>query len=300
MSTLAHLHYKLFKVQLNHGVSMDDVVPELKARVRPGVTFRILRDSLSVLAHVFIKDDSDRETVVEDLNTYFRKVGSFNVESPSIERNQALLAKHREEILANELDITSFGKSYPVEQAKQRMRALSGQTATHEGFEVDVSENIRFANHPVPMKTSVKVIYLNEKIKEFGLKYADPGSAAFDLRANIEEPITLQPGETTLIGSGVKLWIGDPTLAGLVLPRSGLGAKHGIVLSNLVGLIDSSYQGETGLSIWNRSHEPFTIQPYDRLAQFVVVPVVQVRFEEVDGFEASERGDGGFGSSGIN
>ena len=128
--------------------------------------------------------------------------------------------------------------------------------------------------------------------------YATPGSAGLDLRAMLQEDLTLQPGETVLIPTGLAIHIADPGLAALILPRSGLGHKHGIVLGNLVGLIDSDYQGPLMVSCWNRGSEPFTIQPLERIAQLVIVPVVQAQFRLVDSFDASERGEGGFGSTG--
>ena len=129
-------------------------------------------------------------------------------------------------------------------------------------------------------------------------RYATPGSAGLDLRACIENAIKIQPGETTLVPTGIAIHLADPGLAAMILPRSGLGHKHGIVLGNLVGLIDSDYQGEIFVSTWNRGKEAFTLNPLDRLAQWVVVPVVQVAFNIVDAFAESERGAGGFGSTG--
>ena len=128
--------------------------------------------------------------------------------------------------------------------------------------------------------------------------YATRGSAGLDLRACVDEPVTLQPGDTHLVPSGIAINLADPGYAALVLPRSGLGHKHGIVLGNLVGLIDSDYQGQIFMSAWNRGKQPFTIEPMERLAQLVVVPVVQVAFDVVDEFHASSRGAGGFGSTG--
>ena len=128
--------------------------------------------------------------------------------------------------------------------------------------------------------------------------YATPGAAGLDLRACIDVPMKLHPGETHMVPSGIAIHLADPGLAAIVLPRSGLGHKHGIVLGNLVGLIDSDYQGEIFISVWNRSKETFTLNPMDRLAQLVVVPVVQVGFNVVDEFSASDRGAGGFGSTG--
>lgn len=151
------------------------------------------------------------------------------------------------------------------------------------------------------MKLQLKI--LNEKIgndARFPLpQHATTGSAAVDLRACIDDTITIQPGETHLIGTGIAVYIADPNYAGLILPRSGLGHKHGIVLGNLVGLIDSDYQGELMVSVWNRGDTPFTLEPAERLAQYMVVPVQQVRFDVVDEFsDASDRGAGGFGHSG--
>jgi dUTP pyrophosphatase len=129
-------------------------------------------------------------------------------------------------------------------------------------------------------------------------QYATSGSAGVDLRACIEAPLGLKPGDTQLIPSGIAIHLSDPGYAAIVLPRSGLGHKHGIVLGNLVGLIDSDYQGQVFVSVWNRGQSTFTIQPGERIAQLVVVPVVQVEFEVVEEFTASDRGAGGFGSSG--
>ena len=134
---------------------------------------------------------------------------------------------------------------------------------------------------------------------EYAPHYATPGSAGLDLRACIEMAVKIKPGETTLVPTGIAIHLADPGLAAMILPRSGLGHKHGIVLGNLVGLIDSDYQGEIMVSTWNRGHDVFTLNPLDRLAQLVVVPVVQVAFNVVDEFPASERGAGGFGSTGI-
>ena len=128
--------------------------------------------------------------------------------------------------------------------------------------------------------------------------YATAGSAGLDLRACIDAPITLAPGQTELIPTGIAIHLDDPGLAAMILPRSGLGHKHGIVLGNLVGLIDSDYQGQIFVSTWNRGNAPFVLNPMERLAQLVVVPVVQVEFNVVDDFAASSRGAGGFGSTG--
>ncbi len=128
--------------------------------------------------------------------------------------------------------------------------------------------------------------------------YATDGSAGLDLRAMVKEPMTLQPGDTELLPTGMSIFISDPGYAGMILPRSGLGHKHGIVLGNLVGLIDSDYQGELMVSCWNRGQQPFTLEPGERIAQLVIVPVMQVELEQVENFSASERGSGGFGHSG--
>ncbi len=129
--------------------------------------------------------------------------------------------------------------------------------------------------------------------------YATPGSAGMDLRAMLKEPLTLEPGQTSLIPTGLAIFIDDPSLAAVILPRSGLGHKHGIVLGNLVGLIDSDYQGELMVSCWNRGQSSFTIEAGERIAQLVLVPVVQASLEITQSFEASQRGAGGFGHTGI-
>lgn len=128
--------------------------------------------------------------------------------------------------------------------------------------------------------------------------YATEGAAGMDLRACLDEAVTLAPGDTFLVPTGIAIHIKDPGLAAVLLPRSGLGHKHGIVLGNLTGLIDSDYQGQLFVSVWNRGREVFTIEPGERIAQMVIVPVVQARFEVVEDFDASARGAGGFGSSG--
>lgn len=128
--------------------------------------------------------------------------------------------------------------------------------------------------------------------------YATPGAAGLDLRAALAAPLTLAPGDTALLPTGVSIHIQDPGYAGLVLPRSGLGHKHGIVLGNLVGLIDSDYQGELLVSCWNRGRDAFTIHPLERIAQLVIVPIARVRFNVVESFDSSLRGSGGFGSTG--
>ena len=145
-------------------------------------------------------------------------------------------------------------------------------------------------------KLEVKI--LDERVRDKLPHYATPGSAGLDLRACIDAPITLAPGQTELVPTGIAIHLDDPGLAAVILPRSGLGHKHGIVLGNLVGLIDSDYQGQIFVSTWNRGNAPFVLNPFERLAQLVVVPVVQVAFEVVESFEESARGAGGFGSSG--
>lgn len=139
---------------------------------------------------------------------------------------------------------------------------------------------------------------LDSRLRETPPHYATPGAAGLDLRACLEAPLELQPGQTQLLPTGLAIHLNDPGLAAMILPRSGLGHKHGIVLGNLVGLIDSDYQGQLMVSVWNRSSAPFTIQPLDRIAQLVVVPVLQVGFNVVDEFASSDRGEGGFGSTG--
>lgn len=147
--------------------------------------------------------------------------------------------------------------------------------------------------------TTVDLKVLDPRMAEQVPSYATPGSAGLDLRACLDAPITLAPGQTTLIPTGLAIHIGDPGLAAIILPRSGLGHKHGIVLGNLVGLIDSDYQGQLMVSCWNRGQSEFVIQPFERIAQLVLVPVVQAAFRRVEEFgDASSRGDGGFGSTG--
>ena len=145
-------------------------------------------------------------------------------------------------------------------------------------------------------KIDVKI--LDPRLKDSPPHYATPGAAGLDLRACVEAPLTINPGETHLVPTGMAIHLADPGLAAMILPRSGLGHKHGIVLGNLVGLIDSDYQGQIFVSTWNRGSTPFVLNPLERLAQLVVVPVVQVAFNVVDEFEASDRGEGGFGSTG--
>lgn len=147
-------------------------------------------------------------------------------------------------------------------------------------------------------KKSMDVKILDARLKDNLPAYATPGAAGLDLRACLDAPIELAPGATTLVPTGMAIHLEDPTLAAMILPRSGLGHKHGIVLGNLVGLIDSDYQGQLFVSVWNRGNSSFTIQPLERIAQLVIVPVVQVAFNIVDEFTESDRGEGGFGSTG--
>jgi len=144
----------------------------------------------------------------------------------------------------------------------------------------------------------LEVRILDPRIRENLPHYATHGAAGLDLRACLDAPLVLQAGDSQLVPSGIAIHLGDPGLAAVVLPRSGLGARHGIVLGNLVGLIDSDYQGQIFVSVWNRGKAAFTIAPLERIAQLVVVPVVQVEFEVVERFAASARGAGGFGSTG--
>jgi len=145
---------------------------------------------------------------------------------------------------------------------------------------------------------TLQVRVLDQRIRDALPHYATPGAAGLDLRACLDAPLTLQPGDSQLVPSGIAIHLADPSLAAVVLPRSGLGAKHGIVLGNLVGLIDSDYQGQIFVSAWNRGRAAFTIAPLERIAQLVVVPVVQVALQVVDAFTASDRGANGFGSTG--
>jgi len=146
------------------------------------------------------------------------------------------------------------------------------------------------------MKVDVKI--LDPRMADQLPAYATPGSAGLDLRACIDQPVTLGPNEWQLVPTGIAIWLRDPGYAALILPRSGLGHKHGIVLGNLVGLIDSDYQGQLMVSCWNRSPTPFTLNPMERLAQLVIVPVVQAQFHVVSEFPPTERGEGGYGSTG--
>lgn len=146
------------------------------------------------------------------------------------------------------------------------------------------------------MKIDVKI--LDPRMRDQLPNYATSGSAGLDLRACIDTPLLISPGETHLITTGLSLYIANPGFAGMILPRSGLGHKNGIVLGNLVGLIDADYQGPLMVSTWNRGQQPFTINPLDRLAQLVIVPIQQVEFNVVDEFPSTDRGAGGFGSTG--
>ena len=148
------------------------------------------------------------------------------------------------------------------------------------------------------MSLKVDLKILDERLHNMMPAYATPGSAGLDLRACIEHVMTLNPGETELIPTGIAIHLADPGYAAMILPRSGLGHKHGIVLGNLVGLIDSDYQGQLLVSCWNRGRERFLLNPLERIAQLVIVPIVQAGFNVVDDFAASERGVGGFGSTG--
>ena len=146
--------------------------------------------------------------------------------------------------------------------------------------------------------TPIDLKVLDERVAAHLPAYATPGSAGLDLRACLDAALVIEPGETVLIPTGLAVHIADPGLAAMILPRSGLGHKHGIVLGNLVGLIDSDYQGPLMVSCWNRGSAAFTVQPLERIAQMVIVPVVQAMFRRVDEFSQSQRGDGGFGSTG--
>ncbi|MDM0047354.1 dUTP diphosphatase [Variovorax dokdonensis] len=146
------------------------------------------------------------------------------------------------------------------------------------------------------MKVDVRI--LDPRMQDQLPAYATPGSAGLDLRACLDAPITLEPNGWQLVGTGIAIHLADPGYAAMILPRSGLGHKHGIVLGNLVGLIDSDYQGELKVSAWNRSNVPFVLQPMERLAQLVIVPVVQASFNVVSEFASTQRGEGGYGSTG--
>jgi dUTP pyrophosphatase len=147
-------------------------------------------------------------------------------------------------------------------------------------------------------QVEIDIRILDDRLRQCMPAYATPGSAGLDLRACIDHVHTLEPGQTEMVPTGIAIHIADPGLAAMILPRSGLGHKHGIVLGNLVGLIDSDYQGQLLVSCWNRSRTPFILNPLERIAQLVIVPVLQARFNVVDSFEESHRGEGGFGSTG--
>ena len=151
------------------------------------------------------------------------------------------------------------------------------------------------------MNKNIQLKILDSRLKtEFGLPhYATQGSAGIDLKACVDDTLVIEPGQTELVPSGMAINIGNPNIAAVLWPRSGLGHKHGIVLGNLTGLIDSDYQGQVYISVWNRSNTSFTIEPGDRIAQMVFLPVLQCNFEEVDEFVSSERGEGGFGHTGV-
>lgn len=146
--------------------------------------------------------------------------------------------------------------------------------------------------------TSLQIRLLDPRLNATPPAYGTPGAAGLDLRACIPQPLTLQPDQSELIPSGIAIHLANPGLAAMILPRSGLGHKHGIVLGNLVGLIDSDYQGQIFVSLWNRSHNPYVLQPMERIAQLVVIPVHQVQLQVVEQFAESQRGEGGFGSTG--
>ena len=180
----------------------------------------------------------------------------------------------------------------------------AGASADFPGSMQSRAPNPLFIEFNTMMNTSTRqnntiaVKILDARMREYLPVYATPGSAGLDLRACVEAPVVIAPGATVLVPTGIAIHIADPGYCAMILPRSGLGHKHGIVLGNLVGLIDSDYQGQLMVSTWNRSQSEFTLQPLDRLAQLVIVPVVQVGFEVVEEFDDSHRGAGGFGSTG--
>ena len=155
-----------------------------------------------------------------------------------------------------------------------------------------------FSSYILPSMKNIDLKILDPRMKDLLPSYGTPGSAGLDLRACIDQALTIKAGETILIPTGLAIHIGDPAYAAMILPRSGMGHKNGIVLGNLVGLIDSDYQGQLMISTWNRGQSEFTLQPMERLAQLIIVPVLQVGFNIVDEFGDSERGEGGFGSTG--
>jgi len=163
-----------------------------------------------------------------------------------------------------------------------------------------MQESRRLSKWGAEKMTTIDVRILDQRIREYLPAYATPGSAGMDLRACIDGPVTILPGEAQLLPTGLSIHIADAALAAMILPRSGLGHQHGIVLGNLVGLIDSDYQGPLMVSCWNRGREAFTVVPMDRIAQIVIVPVVQATFRVVEAFGQSQRGQGGFGSSGAS
>ena len=201
-------------------------------------------------------------------------------------------AVHRDTVINQPED--AFKVDIPESKSAKRGRSRAAQAST-ASFLTSFARNANTGDHRI-MKVDVKI--LDPRVKEKMPAYATAGSAGLDLRAMLDEPLTLQPGETKLIKTGLAIHLADPGYAALILPRSGLGHKHGIVLGNLVGLIDSDYQGELMVSTWNRGQEAFTIEPMERIAQLVIVPVVQMQMNIVDDFEASDRGAGGFGSTG--
>ena len=148
------------------------------------------------------------------------------------------------------------------------------------------------------MTLSIEIRLLDQRLREQLPAYATPGAAGMDLRACLDAPLTLQPGQAELIATGLSIHVADPGYAAVILPRSGLGHKHGIVLGNLVGLIDSDYQGPLMVSCWNRGSQAYAVQPFERIAQLVIVPVMQAQWTVVDAFTPSSRGEGGFGSTG--
>ena len=148
------------------------------------------------------------------------------------------------------------------------------------------------------MNPTIDLKILDQRLRAAMPTYATPGAAGLDLRACVEAAVTIAPGDTHLVSTGMAIYIGDPGYAAVILPRSGLGHKHGIVLGNLVGLIDSDYQGQLFISCWNRGRTPFMLSPMERIAQLVIVPVMKADFNVVEEFPASERGEGGFGSTG--
>lgn len=145
---------------------------------------------------------------------------------------------------------------------------------------------------------NVQIKILNNKLTLDQLNYATTGSAGLDLRAMLDTPLSIAADETILVSTGISIYLQDPNYASMILPRSGLGVKHGIVLGNLVGLIDSDYQGELKVALWNRSNQAYVLQPFERMAQLIIVPVIKAQFQIVDEFETTQRGTGGFGSTG--